>query len=81
MMRSVGQDNYMKYFLIVIYYLQITYFGAMLNDISRCQKYEKASTEAEENYPTHIPRLLFGGANGGLPLRRQKEDWHPIFVC
>ena len=53
----------------------------MLNDISRCQKYEKASTEAEENYPTHIPRLLFGGANGGLPLRRQKEDWHPIFVC
>ena len=53
----------------------------MLNDITRCQKNETTSTEAEEYYPTHIPRLLFGGANGGLPLRGQKEDWHPILVC
>jgi len=53
----------------------------MLNDISRCQKNETTSTEAEEYYPTHIPGLLFGGANGGLPLRRHKEDWHPILVC
>ena len=37
----------------------------MLNDIRRCQKNETTSTEAEEYYPTHIPRLLFGGANAG----------------